>query len=237
MRFLLPAVLLALPFPWDAAGSGERSPAPVLAELFTSQACSSCPPAEALFADLAEDEGVIALEWHVTYWDDLRTREGVWADPFSDPAFTERQRAYNQALRGTRGVYTPQAVVGGASEAVGSRRRAVRDLIDAARPAPGAALFVARTGTGLEVAATGVGGDGAELWVAVFDREAATDVVRGENAGRALRSRNVVRSAARLALRDGRAALPLPGEGQGCAVWLQAPGQGPVLAAAYCPES
>ncbi|MFN0023541.1 MAG: DUF1223 domain-containing protein, partial [Parvularculaceae bacterium] len=90
---------------------------PVVVELFTSQGCSSCPPAEALMRELAKRPGLVALEWHVDYWDDLHAgSSGKWKDPFSSADHTARQRAYNRALRGTGGAYTPQMVIDGAAE-------------------------------------------------------------------------------------------------------------------------
>src|ERR1700736_1842766 len=98
------------------AAAGER---PIVVELFTSQGCSSCPPADALLAELAQRPDVIALGFHIDYWDDLG-----WKDPLSSPAATARQRDYARQF-GRRQVYTPQLVVDGAEEAVGSDRAAV----------------------------------------------------------------------------------------------------------------
>ena len=98
------------------AGSDAAMP-PVVVELFTSQGCSSCPPAEAFLNELADEEGVIALELHVDYWDYIG-----WPDPFASPRMTERQRDYAREL-GLRYVYTPQMVIDGRSWAVARRRR------------------------------------------------------------------------------------------------------------------
>lgn len=230
MIALLSALLLV---PAQAASPSDAAAAPVLAELFTSQSCSSCPPAQDFFAELADDPDVVALEWHVTYWDDLvHGRHGAWKDPYSDKAYTQRQRDYNAVLRGTRASYTPQAIVAGQAETVGARRRTIRNLIDTASVT--ATLDVEPRRTGYLVRASTE--TPAELWVAVFDREVTTNVERGENHGRTLPSRNVVVSHAKLADVDGAAQAPLPAvrAGQGCAVWLQAPNQGAVFAARYC---
>ena len=78
----------------------------VVAELFTSQSCSSCPPAEALFSELAEEENLLTMEWHVDYWDTLIHGGSKWKDRYSSAEFTDRQRSYNAEIRRTRGVYT-----------------------------------------------------------------------------------------------------------------------------------
>jgi len=105
----------------------------IVAELFTSQSCSSCPPAEALFSKLADQENLLTMEWHVDYWDDLIHHGSRWKDRYSDKAYTSRQRAYNRTIRGTGGVYTPQAIVNGHYEGVGNRRSEVADLISFAK--------------------------------------------------------------------------------------------------------
>src|SRR6201987_5568294 len=108
---------------------------PVVVELFTSQSCSSCPPADALLAELARRDDVIALGFHISYWDGL-----AWKDPFSSQSSTDRQRAYAR-LFDLGQVYTPQMVVDGAREMVGSDRKAVLAAVRDARPeaiAPGA---------------------------------------------------------------------------------------------------
>src|SRR5260370_1298325 len=92
---------------------------PVVLELFTSQGCSSCPPADAFLGELSHEHGVIALAWHVDYWDALG-----WRDPFARRVWTERQRKYAKALNGE--VYTPALVVNGATILVGSDRSAGR---------------------------------------------------------------------------------------------------------------
>ena len=106
-----------------------------VAELFTSQSCSSCPPAESLFAELAERSDLIVLEWHVDYWDSLvHGRAGSWKDPYSNPDWTLRQRRYNRALRGQSGAYTPQAVIDGRFETIGSRRETIENQLSTPGP-------------------------------------------------------------------------------------------------------
>ena len=100
---------------WLAMSGTPAVAESVVVELFTSQGCSSCPPADEIFGELAQDDRVIALAYHVDYWDYLG-----WEDAFASPEHTARQRAYAHA-KGERTIYTPQIVVGGVDHAVGSR--------------------------------------------------------------------------------------------------------------------
>ena len=203
-------------------------------ELFTSEGCSSCPPADRLLADLAHQAGashrpVYALEFHVDYWNSLG-----WRDPFSDAAFTARQRDYAAAL-GLEQVYTPQMIVDGRAEFVGSNRaRAEREIADAlARPAR-ATVALRRHGTQLEYRVTGAP-PGARVCLAEVDSAASTQVRRGENAGRTLAHAQVVRAfqvralggdgAGRFDLR--RASAP----GEELIVFVQDPRSGEILGA------
>lgn len=173
------------------------STSPVVVELFTSQGCSSCPPADRLLAGLESAPGygerVHALSFHVDYWDRIG-----WKDPFSSPSWTERQYAYARAL-GCSGVYTPQAVVNGRVQFVGSDTASMRDAIAKVEaPAAAVTLEVVREGGAVRVRAraTMLGSDdAAELAVVVVlaEREITTEVRRGENAGRALVNDHVVR--------------------------------------------
>jgi hypothetical protein len=165
----------------------------VLLELFTSEGCSSCPPADALLADLATDPRAIPLSFHVDYWNELG-----WPDRFSSAENTARQKTYAASL-GTRGLYTPELVVGGVEGFVGSdRAQAETAMASALREPPVVTLGLnphAIEGTSLEVAYTTVGAPpGALVNVAVVDREATTQVRAGENSGRTLRHVNVVRA-------------------------------------------
>jgi hypothetical protein len=206
-----------------------------------SQGCSSCPPAEALLGELASRDDVIALEFHVDYWDYIG-----WADPFADPRYTARQRAYGRALD-QRYIYTPQMVIDGAVHVIGSREAAVEARIEAARmrrelareagevprlaltPAEGGALTVTLDGPA-------PGGAAYELLAVGFDGAHETQVRRGENAGRQLTNRHVVRAMEVLARwSGGPLSLEIPagrmaGDG-GCAVLLQQAGQGRIAAA------
>lgn len=205
---------------------------PVVVELFTSQGCSSCPPAEAVLLDLANRQDVLALAFHVDYWDRLG-----WRDPFSSAKATARQSAYAASLP-NRQIYTPQMVIDGHSEVVGSRQNHVLALIRAAGAAPGpeVAMTLSRKGSGLSIEiesgqASGLS-SGRALLVG-FDPRRETAVQRGENAGRTILQANVVRSVEVVADWKGRAltldhAVP-PGES--AALILQA-ADGRILGAA-----
>ena len=184
-RLIAPLALAAALAP-VAAVAADR---PVVVELFTSQGCSSCPPANAYLNDLVRDRGdVLALAFHVTYWDRLG-----WKDPFSIEAATERQDHYGR--RFGDGSYTPEIVVDGASSHVGSRRDEVGPAIDAAKRQSRTAtnVGVSREGGQLTIDIGDGSGNGKVLLVG-FDHNHETAIRRGENGGRTLRESNVVRS-------------------------------------------
>lgn len=228
------AALAALLFlrPSLAEAEGQKL---VVVELFTSQSCSSCPPADALLTEIArsgEQAGILPLAFHVTYWDRLG-----WRDRFSLPEATERQRRYTASL-GLNTLYTPQAVVQGRHDAVGSDRRAVLRAIAAAREAaasgPEMALSPRAEGLSLSI---GGGRGGGTLWLVGFDREHVTPVRGGENSGRRLVESQVVRSLSQAGSWRGEAVrldLPRPAAGERAAVLLQAP-DGAILGAALLP--
>jgi hypothetical protein len=201
---------------------------PVLVELFTSQGCSSCPPADALLGELAKRPGVVALAWHVDYWDGLG-----WKDKFSSADATHRQYDYARRL-GLDSVYTPQLVIDGSAETVGSDAGAADAAIKAAasRPVEGPSLAFAadQDGTGrIEL------GEGpklpASVWLIGYDRAQTTPVGRGENAGRSLTEYQIVRRATRLGSWNGSAAaLSLPAkEGEAELVVVEPDAPGPML--------
>ena len=232
--------------PQGTAMAGDQ--APTVVELFTSQSCYSCPPAEAYLGELAGRDDLVALEFHVDYWDDLvYGAAGRWKDRFSDPAYTRRQQVYAQRIPGGR-VYTPQMVIDGRLEAVGSRRGAVQERIAQSRDERPAAprLEVESHGGGLTVTLDGSGdGPGAEpleLWLVTFERAHVTEVEAGENKGKTLANHHVVTAMERIgSWSGGPFSLPLAerpaGANLGCAVLAQAPRQGPILAASYCPAA
>src|SRR6516165_12456796 len=176
---------LCLPVGITAARAGDR---PILVELFTSEGCSSCPPADALLAELARRPDVLALSFHVDYWDRLG-----WKDPFSSPAATERQERYAQLLR-LATVYTPQMVVDGKWQAVGSDHAEVKRALDAAGHGVAEVPVSLAIDRGLAQIKLGAAGDpvsGAVLLIG-FDRRHVTAVQRGENSGRTLAHVDVV---------------------------------------------
>jgi hypothetical protein len=173
--------------------------APVLVELFTSEGCSSCPPADTLLAELDRDQPVpgaevVILSEHVDYWNGLG-----WRDPFSAPEFTERQRTYERRL-GRDGVYTPQMVVDGRMQGVGSEARGAMSMIASAAAAPKADVRLAMEEGRLriDVGALPQGGE-AELHLAITEDGLQSSVARGENRGRTLWHRGVVRQLSRVA--------------------------------------
>ena len=177
----------------------------VLLELFTSQGCSSCPPADRLLTEISADPRVLTLAYHVDYWDDLGRK-----DPFSAAEWTRRQNDYAASLRG-RGLYTPQLVVGGAVDAVGSDRGRIGALIDrAAAPSVKLELTAVTEGDAIRVRATTTPALAANqtLLVAVAESGITTEVVRGENAGRTLTADHIVRRLVTVGP-DGVAILPL----------------------------
>lgn len=214
-------------------------PAPVVIELFTSQGCSSCPPADAYLRSLAKRPDILALGFHVDYWD-----YAGWADPFSKPEFTQRQRDYAAAFRDSY-VYTPLMVVGGKAQGVGSDQQKIEQLITAEKSAQNFVVPVTLSGSpsGLKVdlaaADSGISFASADIWLVRFDGEKRTTIARGENKGRYALDVNIVRELVRIAEWTGdplhfEVILPKrSASGQwGCAILIQAPNGGPILGAA-----
>jgi hypothetical protein len=213
------------------AGETGRPARLVVAELFTSEGCSSCPPADAVLSELARTRpDVLPLAFHITYWDRLG-----WPDPFAFEGATERQRGY-AAVLGLDSIYTPQLVVDGTRDVVGSDRGAVLRALVGARAAAAAPvdLRLTRAADGIAVAIGAGQPDGrATLLLAGYDSAHRTVVAHGENAGRTLTESNIVRALVRAGDWRGapltlRAAAPA---GEHVAAILQAP-DGHILATA-----
>jgi len=206
---------------------------PVLVELFTSEGCSSCPPADRHLQQL--DPQVIVLSEHVDYWD----RQG-WKDKFSSPAFTERQEVYAREF-GLDSPYTPQMVVDGAAQFTGGDIRRAAVEIDKATDRAKASIFLARSTSGVQVQIEGAPHD-AEVWLVVADNGAYTKVTAGENKGRTLGHVAVVRSIRKIGAvkRGGGFArvveLPSNAAGQRIVVFVQEAGQARVYGAAMLPS-
>jgi len=213
-------------------------------ELFTSQGCSSCPPADRVIGELAKDPSVIALSMPIDYWDYLG-----WKDTLADARFSARQKAYSQ-MRGDRDVYTPQVVVNGAAHVIGSDRAGIESAIGATRKADGVmSVPVSMTLAGkqitVSVAASNKGPVAmhGEIWICSISKAVPISIGRGENRGREVTYYNVVRNVLKVGDWNGNAGswtVPLENishEGvDAAAVYVQDGNRdrpGPMLGAAY----
>lgn len=223
---------LSLPFAMATAASIGQ---PLVVELFTSQGCSSCPPADAYAAELARTRpDLLVLDFHVDYWNALG-----WHDPFSLPAATTRQEAYDRLLHTE--TYTPQLVVGGTAQAIGSARDEVRSAIAQAETAraarPPVSLALSRQNGQIQIA-VGQGIGAAQLWLVGYDLAHRTPIGRGENAGLTETEADIVRSVRPVANWSGAPlslAVGLP-PGERVALLLQR-ADGTILAAAVLPSA
>lgn len=200
----------------------------VLVELFTSQGCSSCPPANKILGELAEDPKIVALTFPVTYWDYLG-----WRDTLAKDEFTLRQRDYARAM-GLRHVYTPQLIVQGQKHTNGAHPSRVRDALAKAprRPQPSLRVVVrggvATIDLGIDARRTQT----ADVWVAQFQPGAVdVSVLRGENSGRRVAHFNVVTSLATLGGWSGAPARFNAACSPACAVVVQERTNGAVITA------
>lgn len=252
---MLGAALLAAG-PSVAARAAATAEPVVVVELFTSQGCSSCPPADAFLAELAERKGLLALSYHVDYWNYMG-----WKDPFSSPQMTQRQRAYVQQL-GLRYVFTPQMVVDGTAHAEGAARNRIESLLVDARKVIDKKLPIRVSRAGLNEVKVGLpaarpmgdkdkAADPAAakpkmrtgtLWLVAYDDKHTTEIGKGENRGRTLSYYNVVRSMKPVGSWEGKQAdvvvnlaEEIAAGYKNCAVLLQAGEGGRILAAARLP--
>jgi len=234
MRSQLLATVLAFASTFTSlpAAAGSAEPV-VLVELYTSQGCSSCPPADALVAELASRDDVLPLALHVDYWDYIG-----WADSFADPRNTHRQKAYARMARSAT-VYTPQLVVGGIDHVVGYKPMRLADLIIEHRGAEAPAVIEADIDGGA-IRLRCVPRDGMQPPGAVnvdlvrFTEAATVDILHGENAGKTITYANIVTGWERVGSWDGTGEFvltaDLPDDGP-LALVVQAQGPGEVLAA------
>jgi hypothetical protein len=220
--------LLACPSRLSLAADGAR---PSVVELFQSQGCSSCPPAEANVGAISERADVLALAFEVDYWDRLG-----WKDTFSTPAWTARQFAYAKAMGHGDNVYTPQVVVNGRVEGDGLEPSGLAELMSRGdRGAGGPSIGF--SGEAVTVGRGAAPAGGADVWLARYIPHAVeVEIPRGENAGHTLPYQHVVREMVLIGRWRGEAAtFPAPGAsepGLAEAAIVQTSGAGPILAAA-----
>jgi hypothetical protein len=214
---------------------------PIVLELFTSQGCSSCPAADKLLAEYAARTGVIALSLNVDYWDHLG-----WKDTLASAKYTKRQKAYAKSL-GIGNVYTPQLVVNGMADAVGSSRSAIDKAIEAARAASPGTVPVKALAEGKLVLITigaapadiASGATSATVWLALVEPKVDVMVKRGENSGRTLSYHNVVRDLSPIGMWSGKPMrIELPADtllapNRSCAVFVQTGMAGRIVGAAW----
>jgi hypothetical protein len=197
MKKLAGVALLAL-----ASGSALAAERPVVVELFTSLACSDCPPADSLLGTVRDRvPGALVLDLHVTYWNN-----SSWTDPYSLPEVDERQKQY-AAVRGDQQVYTPEAVVNGRQSFIGSDAKAMADaLVKATAGAAAEGSVPITLGNGARGIAiqVGIGSGEGVVWLFGFDPERTTAVNGGENTGATVREVNVVRGIIRVGVWRGR---------------------------------
>ena len=222
-----------------ALAVGSASDDLVVVELFTSQGCNSCPPADAFLRELTEQKNVLALSLPIDYWDYLG-----WKDTLADPSHTARQAAYRQSF-GLRQMYTPQMVIQGRREGVGSRTRDIQAKIGQIQTSgaskAGVEIISGAEAYEIKVTPKGPFEGTAGVWLVFYDPVHEVAIKSGENGGRTLSYHNVVRGMMALGEWSGAAetyTLPkseMRGEGTKCAVLVQQEGAGPILAAAIMP--
>ncbi|MDB5660658.1 MAG: hypothetical protein JWS10_3273 [Cypionkella sp.] len=212
------------------AESQQGSEQGVVVELYTSQGCVSCPPADELMAKLATTPGVIGLSLHVDYWDYIG-----WTDTFGQPAFTDRQKAYAKAA-GEKMIYTPQMIVAGGARVAGNQPEEVAKALAAVKPSP-VVLNLTRQGDDLLISASAAQALPGTVSVHLvhYTDQALVDIDRGENAGLKVAYHNIVTSWQTLGTWAGAEPLKMQapaGEGPVVVLLQAGPGPGQVIAAA-----
>ena len=196
LNIVFGAALLLLP-------AVAKAESPVVVELFTSQGCSSCPPADRLLATLAAHDDIIALALHVDYWDYLG-----WADDFAKPEYSNRQRRYARVWH-ERSVYTPQMVVQGVNYMVGSRNDEIqRQIMQAEDIAPKVAVTARNEGRGIHIRMEALRDEitEADIFLVRYSESETVVIDRGENAGKTIEYINIVKSWETLGRWDGKGA-------------------------------
>ena len=212
---------------------GAQAAQPVVLELFTSQGCSSCPPADALMGQLSHDPALLPLLFHVSYWNSLG-----WKDTYASAETTGRQFAYAKALGAGNSVFTPQLVVNGTESMVGSDASKLREAVAAAsdKISPVRAVLKPDPAGTLNLSLSGVDLKKMDIWEVRFISHATTPVGAGENGGRTLESVNNVTSLKKIdetSRKDGSFILSsLEAPDDGIAVIVQEPGPGRILGSA-----
>ncbi|MBY0511897.1 MAG: DUF1223 domain-containing protein [Rhodospirillaceae bacterium] len=209
---------------------------PLLVELFTAQGCPSCPQADEVLTHLAKRDDIVALAFHVDYWDNTG-----WRDRFALPEAKTRQNGYRRAFRHQQ-VFTPQMVINGTVDTPGQALEGVDKILSLirARTPQGPVLTMGRdSATMLDVSiGAAPAWDDAVVWMATFDRTHTVDIKRGKNRGKTVTNVNIVRELRNLGPYSGQLwkktidVTAVPPE-QGIAVWLQPKDQGPVASAAF----
>ena len=211
LAFVVLALISSAMTPAQAGG-----PAKGVVELFTSQGCSDCPPADRTLGSLTDSGGVITLAWHVDYWDYLG-----WKDTFSSKSATNRQEAYNRTVGA--GVFTPQFVVNGKSNGLGGQNSGLP-----------VAVSVKNNGGSISVSA-GAGSGSANLYLVTYSNSSTVAIQRGENRGKNVTYRHIVSGLRSIGSWNGSPVnINVPHGSGGCAVLLQRGTNGPILGAASC---
>ena len=232
-NWVVAAALCCLSVGADAATNA--APRPAVVELFTSEGCNSCPPAEAYVGELARRHDVLPLAFHVDYWDDLG-----WRDRFGLAQSVTRQRDYARTLH-LATVYTPQVVIDGRDDYLGSDRNAIGTALEASRAGVPVALMIRDSQVLIKLDPPSDRLPASEVLVVSYLRKAVSAIGRGENAGRTLDEYNIVRSFQSLGRWDGTAKefriklASLPQDATDVAILVQSTGQGAIIGAATHP--
>ena len=237
--FLSHASALALLISAAAFNAPALAAGPTVVELFTSQGCSSCPPADKILGELKHRDDVIALTFPVDYWDYLG-----WKDTLASPAHSKRQRDYARA-RGDRQIYTPQMVMNGRVHVVGNRPVSINKAIKTVTNESGVKISMTADGDAIRLSATNVDAnasltnDKATLWLVLFNGSETIKIGRGENGGHTITYHNVVRQMTPIGMWEGKPmTISLPKSQfvasgfDGCAVILQRDKSHEIIAAA-----
>ncbi len=223
---------LALVMGLAAASQAAAQDRPVVVELFTSQGCSSCPPADAILHDLASDPNVIALALHVDYWDYIG-----WKDSFANPAFTKRQRRY-ASQQSERMVYTPQMMFNGIEHVVGNRKSNVREALKRHKTlAPVVDVAAQKKGNSVSIRLAPLSKTGDfTVFLVSYRAQSTVDIKRGENAGRKISYANVVTGWQKVGRWNGRSGKTITANGvpsQPMAVLVQNGDVGEIVGSAH----